>query len=927
MVASSKPCLLIDASGFIFRAFHALPPLTRADGTPVGAVLGFINMVMKLQTLFADHPVAVIFDAARRTFRHDIYKDYKANRPPLPAELIPQFSLVREAARCMGLPIIEEEGFEADDLIASYASKATAQGVILISSDKDLLQLLQPPNVSVYDPMRHRMVAMTDVIDKFGAPPLLVPDVQALAGDSSDNVPGVPGIGVKTAAQLILEYGNLEKLLENSSQIPQPKRRALLQKHADDARLSYRLVLLKRDVHLPIPLESFVPVDLSRPELMVFLQEQGFRSVLNRLGHDTISQSSPKTTQTNITANSKSNAYQLIQQEADLIAFIAKAQAAGLIAVDTETDSLTPSQTMVAGVSLAFENSNGHIDACYIPVNHIANVEGQLDFSANAHQAIEQINPERAMALLKPLLEDSSVLKILHNAKFDLQVFAQYGIDLAPLDDTMLMSYVVDGTAHGHGMDELAEIHLGRQTIPFSAVCGKGKDFITFPHVPLDKALAYAAEDADVTLCLYKKLRGMLLEARRYNFYRRIEQPLPTVVAAMEQHGVLVDKEKLAAMAHDFGLRMHVLEKKIFERCKTEFNLASPKQLGDVLFTKLQLPGGKKLASGGWSTDSGVLEPLAQAGIEVAQQILDWRQLAKLKSTYVEALPQQISAKSGRVHSSFSIASTNTGRFSSSDPNLQNIPIRTEDGKKIRGAFIAAPGHLLISADYSQVELRIVASIAGIASLRKAFLDGLDVHSITAAQVFDVELDAVNAEMRRKAKAINFGIIYGISSYGLGVQLGVSAPEAGSYIKNYFRRFPELEAYMESTKEFARQHGYVETLWGRKCFVPGIADKNANKRQFAERQAINARIQGTAADIMRKATINTHYLLKNEGLGARLIMQVHDELVLEVPEEEITDTVSLTKIAMRQAGTQSGIALPVPLVVETGIGKNWAEAH
>ncbi len=913
---------LIDGSGFIFRAYHALPPLNRPDGTPVNAVLGFTNMLVKLITDMHVPNIAVIFDAARKNFRNDIYPRYKANRDETPEDLIPQFPLIREATEAFSIPAIEMEGFEADDLIATYARLAHEKGhpVAIVSSDKDLMQLVRP-GVRMIDPMKYKDIGENEVLEKFGVTPDKVVDVQALAGDSIDNVPGVPGIGIKTAALLINEYGDLETLLQRAGEIKQPKRREALIENAELARISKKLVKLDDRAKVPVGLADLKVKKPDTARLFAFLQEQGFRSVLARMerkfgatNDETPAAPAPVKTE-------KAQGYELVQTEAALKKWIDMAVEAGAVAVDTETTSLTPAGAKLVGISMSTAAGNG----CYIPLQH-RTPEGyseSFDFSMKEKEPepeLIQIPIEKAMKLLKPMLEDESVLKIGHNIKYDMQMFFPYGIKIAPVDDTMLLSYVLDGTQHGHGMDELAQTFLNHETIKYEDVCGKGKAQVTFDLVPLDKALSYAAEDADITLQLHKMFKPRLAREQMATVYETLERPLSTMIAEMEYNGIKIDVAELKRLSNSFARQLAEHEKKIYDLAGLSFNIASPKQLGDVLFGALGLEGGKKTKTGSWSTSADALEQLT--GNEIVDKILEWRGLSKLKSTYADALPQAITPRTGRIHTSFSMAGTNTGRLASSDPNLQNIPIRTDDGKKIRAAFIPEEGYELLSADYSQVELRLAAELGDIKALKQAFHDGMDIHAATASQVFDVPLDQMTPEIRRSAKAVNFGIIYGISGFGLAKQLGISPAEASDYIKKYLARFPELQRFMDEAKEYAKKHGYVKTFYGRKCFIYGINDKGPMK-SFAERQAINAPLQGTAADIMKRAMIALRPALAEAKLGAKMLLQVHDELLFEVPVKEKAETEALVKKIMESAG----LGIGVPLEVGTGWGKNWAEAH
>ncbi|QQR68945.1 MAG: DNA polymerase I [Alphaproteobacteria bacterium] len=906
---------LLDASGFIYRAFHALPPLTRPDGTQVGAVFGFCSMLLKLATeQNGPRSLLVVYDAGRRSFRHDLYPEYKANRTETPPELVTQFPLLRDAVSSLGLPAVEAEGWEADDLIASYACAAAARGqhVIIVSSDKDLMQLVGP-HVGMFDPMKMRNIREEEVREKFGVSPGQVVDVQALAGDSSDNVPGVPGIGVKTAAELINLYGDLDSLLARAPEIKQPKRRELLQTHAQAARLSRQLVTLSADAPRPLALESLT---ITRPDMaswVPFLEAQGFHSLVRRLSGATAAKPAPASPRqasldmgdTPAPALSQTRTeYELVQTIARLEHWVALAQDAGYVAVDTETTSLTPSTTRLVGISLAVAPGQ----ACYIPVSHAVD-EAQLPLAD-------------IVQTLRPLLADPAVLKIAHNVKFDAQVLAQHGLTITPHDDTLLLSFVLDAGKHGHGLDELVQLHLHHKMLSFDEVTGTGKAKITFDRVPLDQACAYAAEDADYALRLWQTLRPRLLAESMETVYERLERPLAPIIAAMETAGILVDRQVLRDLGRDFTARMAVLEQDIHKLAGHPFNIGSPRQLGEVLFGEMGLPGGQKGKSGAYTTDADVLEAMAAQGVDIAARMLDWRALAKLTSTYTQSLEEQIDAKTGRVHTSFAMTGAMTGRLSSSDPNLQNIPIRSTDGLAIRRAFIAAPGNVLLSADYSQIELRLAAEMADVKALVEAFQTGQDIHRLTASQVFGIPLEAVTGTQRRNAKAINFGIIYGISAFGLARQLGCSHEQARQFLRAYFERYPELQAWMESCKAFARQHGYSRTLFGRKCHMRDINDRLPARRAYAERQAINAPVQGSNADIIKRAMIRLPQALTQAQLSASLLLQVHDELVFEVPETEVEATAQIVRQIMEGAAS-----LRVPLIVETKWGLNWAQAH
>lgn len=926
---------LIDGSGFIFRAFHALPPITRTDGTPIGAVYGYCNMLHKLLSDFKATHIAVIFDAARKTFRNDIYAEYKAHRPPPPPELIPQFALIREATRAFGIPALDSPNYEADDLIAAYAKTAAAAGqnVRIVSADKDLMQLIRD-GVELYDPLKSIPIGAAEVLAKFGVPPEKVVDVQALAGDSADNVPGVPGIGVKTAAQLITEFGDLENLLAQAGTIKQQKRRELLIEHAEQARISKRLVILDDDAPLPLPLAELVARTDHHGELIAFLQAQGFRSLLARLQAPTGTQTAapPPTfiadsTPAAVVATSQlepAKDYRLIRKLDELAPYLNAAKEQGWIAIDTETSSLTACSCNLIGVSLAIEAGK----ACYIPVGHIDpdTAPASDGFAFDSKPAPQQIPLADLVAALRPILSDPAILKIAHNLKYDLQVLWQHGLDVSPFDDTMLLSYVLGAGAHGHGLDELAMRHFQHKMISFDDVTGTGKQRISFDRVPLDKATEYAAEDADYTLRLWQILKPQVAQQKLLQVYERMERPIVPVVARMETTGIAIDPAILAAQSQKLATRMALLESEIHQLAGHTFNVGSPKQLGDVLFAEMGLPGGVKGKTGAFSTNSDILEPLAEAGHEIVTKLLDWRGLAKLKSTYTDALPEQIDRKTGRIHTSYSLVGTSTGRLASTDPNLQNIPIRTEDGRAIRRAFVAADGYELLSVDYSQIELRLAAEAANITALIQAFHDKVDIHALTASQVFGTPLVDIKPEQRRAAKAINFGIIYGISGFGLAKQIGISPAEASSFIKQYLDRFKELRDWMEATKEFARTHGYVETMLGRRIHIRDIKERVAGRRAGAERQAINAPLQGTAADIMKRAMIRLLPALTAANLSAKLLLQVHDELVLEVPQDELDATARLVKQVMQEAPLPV-LALKVPLIAESGHAKNWAEAH
>ncbi len=915
-----KHLYLVDGSGYIFRAYYAIPTRNTSDGTPTNATFGFTNMLIKLLRESDADGIAVIFDASGESFRNDIYPDYKANRDEPPEDLVPQFAMVREATKALNLPCVEMLGYEADDLIATYARQAKAAGarVTIVSSDKDLMQLVED-GVDMLDPMKNKAIGSEEVVEKFGVTPDKVVEVQALAGDSVDNIPGVPGIGIKTAAQLIEEYGDLESLLGRAEEIKQPKRRQNLIEFAEQARISRELVELKADVATEEPLNDFGLHQPDPESFKAFLEKYEFRSILARL-HDILGLEAP-IEDAPAPPPAGEASYSLIQDPRELEAWVARASAQGLVAVDTETTSLDAVAADLVGVSLALTAG----EACYIPLGHrAANGSGDL---LDDGAAPDQIPLDQAIAILKPMLEDPAVLKVGQNLKYDMVVLARHGIELAPIDDTMLLSYVLEGGLHGHGMDELSRLHLDHETIKFKDVAGTGKSQVTFDRVALDKALDYAAEDADITLRLYDLLKPRLVLERMATVYETLERPLVPVLAAMERAGIKVDRERLHRLSNDFATRIAELETEIHKLAGRPFTIGSPKQLGEILFDEMGLEGGgKKGKSGAYSTGADVLEALAAQGHDLPARVLEWRQASKLKSTYTDALQTQINPETGRVHTSFSQAVASTGRLSSNDPNLQNIPVRTEEGRQIREAFVAEPGHKLLSVDYSQIELRLAAHIADEAALREAFQEGADIHAMTAAQVFEVPVEGMDPMVRRRAKAINFGIIYGISPFGLAANLGIPQAEAKAYIEAYFERYPAIKAYMAETKARVRETGYVTTLFGRRVHLPGIKDKNPARRSFSERAAINAPIQGSAADIIKRAMIRIPAALAAKQLAARMLLQVHDELLFEVPEAEVAATTEVVRSVMEGAAAPA-VNLSVPLVADAGVADTWAEAH
>lgn len=911
----AKRLLLVDGSGYIFRAFFALPPMTRPDGTPVNAVFGFSSMLLRL---LQDHPgddVVVLFDAGGTSFRNELFADYKGTRDAPPPELTPQFRLVRDAARAFGLPVVEVEGYEADDLIAAYAKVARAAGeeVLVVSSDKDLMQLVGP-GVAMWDPMKQRQIGREEVAEKFGVGPELVRDALALTGDTSDNVPGVPGIGPKTAAQLLQEYGTLEGLLASLDKIKQPKRRESLQANAEQARLSYTLVGLDEEAPLPFGLDEVRRKAPDPKVLLAFFQEYGFRALTSRV--EGLAQAAEAGRAEQRTADGAERRWVTVTDLGVLDGVLARAVELGRLAVDTETTALDVRRANLVGVCLAVEPGEGF----YVPLTHIDEF-GQ--------PRADQLPVEAVVERLRPVLADPAVLKIAHNGKYDLGILSKHGLVLEPVDDTMLISYALDGASHGHGMDELAKRVLDYETVPFESVCGRGQGQITFDQAPVDKATAYAAEDAEVTLRLWQALRPRLLEERMLAVYETLERPLIPVIAGMERHGIRVDSARLRQLSQDFGQRMAALEEQAFKLAGRRFTLGSPKQLGEVLFDEMGMSGGggaggagRKTKTGAHATGADVLEDLAAQGHELPRVVLGWRQLQKLTRTYTEALLEQLDPATDRIHTSYMMTATSTGRLSSTEPNLQNIPIRTEEGRKIREAFVPEAGFALMSADYSQIELRILAHVADIAPLKEAFANGVDIHAVTASQMFNVPVGDVKGDLRRSAKTINYGIVYGIGAFGLAQRLGIPQTVARDYIELYFRQYPGIRDYMDKTKVEAREKGFVRTLDGRRCYVPDINNKLPSRRQAAERQAINAPIQGTAADVMKRAMIRVARALERERAGARLLLQVHDELVLEVPEAEVEATGALVRQVMEDAASFS-----VPLVADVGHGPSWERAH
>jgi DNA polymerase I len=999
--AKGDHVFLVDGSSYIFRAYHALPPLNRkSDGLQVNAVLGFCNMLWKLlREMPPDNRpthLAIVFDKSEITFRNNLYPDYKAHRPPAPDDLIPQFPLIREAVRAFDLPCLEQVGFEADDLIATYVREACERGATatIVSSDKDLMQLVTDC-VTMYDTMKDRRIGIAEVIEKFGVPPEKVVEVQALAGDSTDNVPGVPGIGVKTAAQLIVEYGDLETLLQRAGEIKQPKRREALIENAEKARISRQLVLLDDRVELEVPLDELAVHEPDARKLIAFLKAMEFSALTRRVAEyaqidpadiepdpgfksgasvfapppqggrpadeadrenrtlfddpnspaaptlplkggtsaprmaqgrkpDTqaltpISLAAARAEAARNTRIDRSK-YQTVRSLQELNVWLARVHDIGHVAIDAKASSIDPMQAEMCGIALALAPN----DACYVPLNHKQSGDGAGLFAAGL--APDQIKVTDALEALRPVLESPGILKIGFNIKFNAVMFAQAGITICNHEDAQLMSYALDAGRNAHGLDALAERWLGHANMTHGELTGSGRGKLSFDQVAIDRATVYSAEDADVILRLWRVLKPRLVAERMTSVYETLERPLISVLARMERRGISIDRNVLSRLSGEFAQTAARVEAELQEIAGEPINVGSPKQIGDIIFGKMGLPGGSKTKTGAWSTSAQILDELAEQGHEFPKKILEWRQVSKLKSTYTDALPTYVHPQSHRVHTTYALAATTTGRLSSNEPNLQNIPIRTEDGRKIRRAFIASAGHKLVSADYSQIELRLLAEIADIPVLKQAFRDGLDIHAMTASEMFGVPIKNMPGEVRRRAKAINFGIIYGISAFGLANQLGIAREEASAYIKKYFERFPGIRAYMDETRDFCRTHGYVKTLFGRKCHYPDIKASNASVRSFNERAAINARLQGTAADIIRRAMIRMEDALAEKKLSAQMLLQVHDELIFEVPDEEVAATLPVVQHTMQDAPFPA-VLLSVPLHVDARAADNWDEAH
>jgi DNA polymerase-1 len=979
-----KHVFLVDGSSYIFRAYHALPPLNRkSDGMQVNAVLGFCNMLWKLLRDMPkdDKPthLAIVFDKSEVTFRNKLYADYKAHRPPAPDDLIPQFALIREAVKAFDLPCLEQIGFEADDLIATYVRQACERGATatIVSSDKDLMQLVTDC-VTMYDTMKDRRLGVPEVIEKFGVPPEKVVEVQALAGDSVDNVPGVPGIGVKTAAQLITEYGDLETLLARAGEIKQPKRREALIENAEKARISRQLVLLDDKVQLDVPLDDLAVQEPDARKLIAFLKAMEFTTLTKRVaeysqvnaaeiepdrqnasgalsaaakaskdavtgdlfGNDSGAKAPPairaratsdteiKTPQALAAARLEAvrklpvqpDKYEIVRSLDRLKNWIDRIDNNGSFAVEALAPTIDPMQAELCGIALAVAPN----DACYVPLGHRQSGDGAGLFAAGL--APDQIAASDALKLLKPVLESGGHLKVGFNVKFTAVLLARQGIVMQNNDDVELISYALDAGRGSHDLPSLAKRWLSHASLGYGELIGSGRSKLAYDQVPIDRAATYAAEYADLTLRLWQVLKPRLVAERMTTVYETLERPMIATLARMEQRGITIDRQVLSRLSGEFAQTAARLEAEIHELAGEPINVGSPKQIGDIMFGKMGLPGGSKTKTGAWSTSAQILDELAEQGHDFPRKILDWRQVSKLKSTYTDALPEHVDPQTRRVHTTYALAATTTGRLSSNEPNLQNIPVRNEEGRKIRRAFIATPGHKLVSADYSQIELRLLAEIADIPVLKQAFRDGLDIHAMTASEMFGVPVQGMPGEIRRRAKAINFGIIYGISAFGLANQLGIPREEAAAYIKKYFERFPGIRAYMDATRDFCREHGYVTTLFGRKCHYPDIKSPNPSHRAFNERAAINARLQGTAADIIRRAMARMDDALAEKKLSAKMLLQVHDELIFEVPDDEVAATLPVVQHVMQDAPFPA-VLLSVPLRVDARAADNWDEAH
>ena len=923
-MSNQKHLFLIDGSGYIFRAYYALPPLTRkSDGLPVGAVSGFCNMLYSFlekaragNSMDTPSHLAVIFDSARKNFRNDIYKEYKGNRSDAPEDLIPQFDYIRKAVKAFNLPSIELQNYEADDLIATYKIQAKKEKIKLtiVSSDKDLMQLVDQ-DTYMLDTMKDKHIGIDEVKEKFGVPPEKVIDVQSLAGDSVDNVPGVPGIGIKTAAELINQFGSLDELLKKAETIKQPKRRQALLDNKSNALISRELVTLKNDVPVKETINDFILKPFDKEKIFSFLDEMEFTKIKKRIEQTYgMSETNFKPSSAVVKKSLKNEAgFNIVYDKKEIETILAKADDQGFFAVDTETNSLDSQKAELVGVSLAVNENQAY----YVPVGHKNKDDKEIK---------KQIKIEDLIKILKPYLEDETIKKVGQNIKYDLKIFKKYGIHLKSFEDTMLLSYTLDSGHNRHNLDILAKIHLDHENIKYKDVAGTGKSEVTFDQVKIIDSYRYACEDADVTLKLYNIFKERLVKEKCFHVYENLEIPLVDVLARMECQGIKIDKKILSQLSETFAKNLKVLEKKIYKIAGEEFNIGSTKQLGDILYEKLKISGTKKTKKGNFATNVNVLEDLAGKGHEFPKLVLDWRQKSKLKNTYTDTLPEHIDPKTKRIHTSFLLAATTTGRLASSDPNLQNIPIKSKEGKEIRSAFVAESGHSIISADYSQIEMRVLAHVGDVKELKKAFRNNEDIHSITASQIFDCDIKKINEDMRRKAKAINFGIIYGISSYGLAKQISVSNPEAEQFLFSYFKKFPEIKDYMQETLKFCRKHGYVKTMFERKCHFPNINDKNHTLKSFQERAAINAPIQGAAADIIRYAMINIDKKILEKKIKSKLLVQIHDELLFESKDNDVKKEITLIKNEMENA-IDKDFNFSVPLIVDANSAKNWNDAH
>ena len=911
--------ILIDGSAYIFRAYYALPPMSRKDGTPVNAVFGFTNMLVKLIEDYREEKLIVIFDAARKNFRNEIFKDYKANRGEAPEDLIPQFDLIKNCVKAFNIPQLEMEGFEADDIIATYSSQATNLDIssLIVSSDKDLMQLVNK-KVQMLDPMKNKKIGIPEVIEKFGVGPDKVIQIQALTGDKIDNIPGAPGIGPKTALELIKEYGDIEGLFKNINKIKQEKRKKTILDSKENIRVSLKLVSLNKKINLPLDINEikpFVEIQNNKKSINDFLQEQGFKAIQQRLENNSFINNDDQNYINVVDKTVKiTSDFITINKIEKLTKIIDNIKKIGFVALDTETNSLDIEKAELIGISIALDVKQ----AFYIPINH-------KDIDTNEILK-DQISAKEVLKLIKTICLDSSILKIGQNLKYDIRILKKYGVSFNSIDDTMLLSYALDNGVTRHGMDDLAYRHLNHSTIKYKDLVGSGKKQITFDYVPIVEATKYAAEDALITLKLYNQLKSRLIIEKVSNIYEKIDKPLIKVLSSMEELGIKVNENYLKELSDSFIKHALKLEKQIYKITGKEFNIGSPKQLGEILFIEMKIPGGKKTKTGTYSTDSGILEELSLQGYKVAKLVLDWREVSKLRSTYTDALQEQIDFSTKRVHTSYATATTLTGRLSSNDPNLQNIPIRTDKGKQIRNAFVAENNYKLVSLDYSQIELRLAAEISKDENFISAFINNEDIHSSTAKEIFNIFDKDLTSEHRRKAKAINFGILYGISPYGLAKQLSITNSEAKIYIESYFKRFPKIKDYMNYAINFAKTNNYVETIFGRRCNIKGINDKNFAVRGFAERQSINAPIQGTAADIIKLSMIELYKYIENKKLNARILLQVHDELIFEIKNSDVEESVSIIKTIMEKNHLQYKNFI-VPLTVDYGVGNTWGESH